>query len=294
MNPYQIAKINKQYDAQIAYLLKLIDMHSTTMITLQKQKTNEINELMAGSVCYDSSCCVNTSKCHDRIVNNNANFDDKLLEKQMNTIDPCGDNLDKQLLEKQPTNIIPCDDVELSNQELISESNKKLDKLISESNILLDKQLLEKQMDTIDPCGDNLDMGLSDQDLIWERIRSSQIEIEKKQLDIQRATRHGLSSITENINDDDEDNPHIIFKSNNLAHDLKMDQIKEPDNTPPRINALYKVNPTSRKAIIQDIFKEATESIKKLSELDEKYKDNFDNEVQKEADRLLEVYLKTH
>jgi hypothetical protein len=186
----------------------------------------------------------------------------------MVTIDPCGDNLD----------------MGLNNKELISESC-----------IQLDKQLLEKQMVTIDPYGDNLDMGLSDQDLIWERIRNSQIEIEQKQ----HETGYGPLSITKNINEeedeeDEEDNPHIIFKSNNLAHDLEMDQIKEPDNTPPRINALYKVNPISRKAIIQDIFKEATESIKKLSELDDNYKNNFDNEVQKEADRLLEVYLKTH
>ena len=292
MDPYHIAKINKQYDDQIGYLLKLIDMHSTTMVKLQKQKTDEIKELTNRSVCYDSACCVNTSKCRDRLVNN-ANFDDELfdgLHQGNESYQPdgyglCDEKLDKQLLEKQPINIIPRDDVELSNQELISESDKKLD-----------KQLLEKQMDTIDPCGDNLDMGLSDQDLIWERIRSSQIEIEQKQLDIQRATRHGLSSIVENINEEEEeeDNPHIIFKSNNLAHDLEMDQVKEPDNTPPRINALYKVNPTSRKAIIRDIFKEANESIKKLSELDDNYKDNFDNEVQKEADRLLEVYLKTH
>jgi hypothetical protein len=294
MDPYYITKINKQYDDQIDYLLKLIEMHSTTMIKLQKQRTDEIKELTTRSVCYDSACCVNTAKCSDGLVNN-ANFDGKLfdvlhqcnelyqtksfdpcdkisnssLDKQMNTIDTCGDNLD----------------MVLSNQELISNDD-----------IQLDKQLLEKQINTIDPYGDNLDMGLSDQDLIWERIRNSQIEIEQKQLDKQHETKSKPPSITENINeeDDEEDNPHIIFKSNNLAHDLEMVQIKEPDNTPPRINALYKVKPTSRKAIIRDIFKEATESIKKLSELDGNYKDNFDNEVQKEADRLLEVYLKTH
>jgi hypothetical protein len=319
MDPYYITKINKQYDDQIDYLLKLIEMQSKTIIKLQKQRTDEIKELLTVSVCYDSACCVNTAKCSDRLFNN-ANFDDKLfdvlhqynelyrtksfdpcdkisnstlhkqmakelhqtesfklcdkisnssLDKQMNTIDTCGDNLD----------------MVLSNQELISNDD-----------IQLDKQLLEKQINTSDPYGDNLDMGLSDQDLIWERIRNSQIEIEQKQLDKQHETKSKPPSITENINEDDdeEDNPHIIFKSNNLAHDLEMVQIKEPDNTPPRINALYKVNPTSRKAIIRDIFKEATGSIKKLSELDGNYKDNFDNEVQKEADRLLEVYLKTH
>jgi hypothetical protein len=284
MDPYYITKINKKYDDHIGYLLKLIDMHSTTVVKLQKQRTDEINDLTTGSVCYDIDCCVNKSKCRDRLVNN-ANFNDKLCDKILNS--SLDQRLDNELLEKQMDNNGHCGDnldMLLSNKELISESNKKL-------NV----QLLEKQMNTIDHCGDNLDMGLSDQDLIWERIRNSQIEIEQKQLDKQYETSHGFSSITETIADDDEeDNPHIIFKSNNLAHDLEMDQIKEPDNTPPRINALFKVNPTSRKAIIQDIFKEATESIKKLSELDDTYKDNFDNEVQNEADRLLEVYLKTH
>jgi hypothetical protein len=253
-------------------------MHSNTVVKLQKQRTDELKELMNKSVCYNNACCVNTSNYSDKLFNKlhkgnetyqpesfelcDKKLDNETLEKQMVTIDPCGDNLD----------------MGLNNQELISESC-----------IQLDNETLEKQMVTFDPYVDNLDMGLSDQDLIWERIRNSQIEIEQKQ----HETSHGLARITENI-DDDEDNPHIIFKSNNLAHDLEMNQMKEPDNTPPRINALYKVNPTSRKAIIQDIFKEATESIKKLSKLDDNYKDNFDNEVQNEADRLLEVYLKTH
>jgi hypothetical protein len=295
MDPYYTTKINKQYDDQIVYLLKLIDMHSNTVVKLQKQRTDELKELMDKSVCYNNACCVNTSNYSDRFSNNNANFDDKLFNElhqcnesyQPESFELCDKKLDNETLEKQMVTIDPCGDnldMGLNNKELISESC-----------IQLDKQLLEKQMVTIDPYGDNLDMGLSDQDLIWERIRNSQIEIEQKQ----HETGYGPLSITKNINEeedeeDEEDNPHIIFKSNNLAHDLEMDQIKEPDNTPPRINALYKVNPISRKAIIQDIFKEATESIKKLSELDDNYKNNFDNEVQKEADRLLEVYLKTH
>ena len=257
MNPYLVTKINKQYDGQIEYLLKLIDMHSKTMVKLQKQRTDELKNLTLDSPCYDKDCCVNDGIiCRD---NNNANFSDVLFDKLHNGNES-----------QQPDGVDLCDEI-INNQ--------------------LDNQLIEKQPTNVIPCEENLDMGLGEQDLIWERIRNSQIEIEQKQL----KNQHMLPSITENIHDsDEEDNPHIIFKSNNLSHNIEMDQIKEPDNTPPRINALYKVNPTSRKTIIRDIFKEATESIKKLSKLDDKYKDNFDNEVQVEADRLLEVYLKTH
>jgi hypothetical protein len=141
------------------------------------------------------------------------------------------------------------------------------------------------------------DLGLGDQDLIWERIRKSQLgqdtEIKKD----------------ESINDQ----THTTQPRENNLQELQMVQLLKSDMSlskelcdgngkvseteslqPPKINALFKVNPQTRKKIIKDTFEQATENITKLAELDKKYKDDFDDEVQKEADRLLEVYLKTH
>lgn len=129
---------------------------------------------------------------------------------------------------------------------------------------------------------------LNDQDFIWERIRRSQIALEQNQLkdspEIDDVQEHkGENTV-----------PH---KLNNLIPDLELNintQQEEKETRPPLINALYKVNPTQRKNIIKQLFFEAKENIMKLAELDNKYKENIDDEIQKEADRLLEVYLKTH
>jgi hypothetical protein len=62
----------------------------------------------------------------------------------------------------------------------------------------------------------------------------------------------------------------------------------------PVLNPLFKLNRLDRKELLKLIFNNATLNIKKLAELDEKYKKNFDDEVSKESDRLLEFYIKTH
>ena len=50
----------------------------------------------------------------------------------------------------------------------------------------------------------------------------------------------------------------------------------------------------TRQNIIKNIYNDAKKTIEQLSKLDDKYLNNFDDEIQKEADRLLDVYLKTH
>ena len=157
------------------------------------------------------------------------------------------------------------------------------------------------------------DLGLSEQDLIWERIRQSQLAQKEEQqkenpdqniLENQKTVEKELLKTIPKQNNLPEVPPSQLLQSN---MDVKPDMLVKPEVKPeeekkkeneekkaPKINALFKVNPPTRRKIVKDTFTQATENIKKLAELDDKYKDNFDEEVQKEADRLLDVYLKTH
>ena len=89
-------------------------------------------------------------------------------------------------------------------------------------------------------------------------------------------------NIKEVLNDDDQEQlwERIKSKKNNIS--------------PPTINALFKYSQKERDVILYNMYTTAKENITKLAELDTKYKDNFDYEVNKEADRLLAGFLKAN
>jgi len=115
------------------------------------------------------------------------------------------------------------------------------------------------------------DFGSDSQDLIWERIRKSQLN--QDQVEPQAETD---------------------ILENNLGLDEDLKKNTSTVINAPKINALFKVNPTERKRITREIFTRAIENMTKLRKIDESVNADFDNSVQKEADRLLDVYLKTH
>lgn len=87
-------------------------------------------------------------------------------------------------------------------------------------------------------------------------------------------------NIKEVLNDDDQEQlwERIKTKKNNIS--------------PPTINNLFKYSQKERDVILYNMYNTAKENINKLAAIDSKYKDNFDSEVSKESDRLLENYLK--
>lgn len=112
-----------------------------------------------------------------------------------------------------------------------------------------------------------------------------------------------INNIEDNILNDDNDQMAIWHRINTKKNESMpvLNTIDVPVlntiNVPvviPVLNPLFKLNRLDRKELLKLIFNNATLNIKKLAELDEKYKKNFDDEVSKESDRLLEFYIKTH
>jgi hypothetical protein len=136
--------------------------------------------------------------------------------------------------------------------------------------IILDKSTQSKTENPI--YDENYDFGLNSQNLIWERIRKAKELMNLKEAD---PIAKDADPITKEA-------------------DLKeVENLKEADKYPV-LNALFKVNPLKRKEIIKEIFNKSKNNITELAKLDSKYTDNYDVEVEKEADRLLNVYLKSH
>lgn len=112
------------------------------------------------------------------------------------------------------------------------------------------------------------DFGLDGQDLIWDRIRLASLKCaENSETTVETPTT---------------ENKHI---------DMKDTEADEP--LYPIINSMSKFNKKEKEDIIKKIFYDAKKNIQALTKFDNKYIDNFDEEVSKEADRLLENYLKT-
>lgn len=142
------------------------------------------------------------------------------------------------------------------------EEKKQEDTIINELSIQEKKQK-KTIMDELDS-----------QEEIWERIRKSSIAMN-----------------IENNKEDDFKNEILKSIKDHVIH--TKDCPKKYEFGPP-INALYKVSPYKRKEIIKNIFIQATENINNLAKINSSYKENIDKLIQDEADRLLEVYLKTH
>jgi len=135
-----------------------------------------------------------------------------------------------------------------------------------------------------DPC-DQLEAAIDDvvdgQDIIWDRIRKSQQQLKDAQLDNQpNETEKFLKN---NLCENNElDTAHI--NSVETPPDVELGYTK-----PPTINKLFKYNKAQINKKIKDVFTQACvnmESHKHLYSTDE-----YDEKVQNEADRLLQVFL---
>jgi len=73
--------------------------------------------------------------------------------------------------------------------------------------------------------------------------------------------------------------------------DKEAAQSENKETPPPPINALYKLTAYQRNIVVRDLFKQARENMKYLAEHDDIIKQNLDEEIQKESDRLLQVYI---
>lgn len=119
------------------------------------------------------------------------------------------------------------------------------------------------------------DFGLDEQDLIWDRIRMASLkstESVETPIEAPVKTQEKPSST---------ENKHLDMKD--AEGDIPLFPI---------INSMSKFNKKEKEDIIKKIFYDAKKNIQALTKLDNKYIDNFDEEVSKEADRLLENYLK--
>ena len=189
------------------------------------------------------------------IYNNKFEYHTQLYKLHLKNIDYI--TKEKELHKKLILNIFQKIDP-CFEKKLIISSNDKNQKLNNQTeNSIANYFILDKntQSKTENPIYDeNYDFGLESQDLVWERIRKARL------------------------------NQNLEETGQNL----------EETGQYPVLNALFKVNPLKRKEIIKEIFNKSKDNITELAKLDSKYNDNYDIEVEKEADRLLNVYLKSH
>ena len=266
MSNSDLINLNKIFNDLIDFHINLIKEHTEEIIKLQNVRLVKIKALFSS---FDSNIVGNETKSQLETVTLKSNH---------------GGNqpFDNQPFDNQLFN-------ELHNNELHN----------NEPNTTPE---LNTRM-----VGD-LQSNLDEQDLIWDRIRKSQLGEDTIHQNIKNELNNNTQEITNTsaIQTTGKENNLLIsnlnvFNSNiepnetssQLAADLKSYELYQKP-TPPKINALFKVNPTQRQTIIKNIFKQATKNITKLSLVDDKYKNAFDTEVQNEADRLLEVYLQTH
>lgn len=78
----------------------------------------------------------------------------------------------------------------------------------------------------------------------------------------------------------------IQFNENNKETNNELQEKMGPP-----INPLYKISKQQRNNVIRDIFKQASENMKSCAKYDDFIKQNLENEIQKESDRLLQVYI---
>ena len=94
-----------------------------------------------------------------------------------------------------------------------------------------------------------------------------------------------INPINSEQNDNKENNPELI-------NTVKSDTITTVSYN--SINALTKISHSERKYVISDIYKKASNIIKDLHRNNNISDINIQDEINKEANRLLDVYMKTH
>lgn len=201
----------------------------------------------------------------------------------------------------------------VNDYDELQHNNKTYDKI----NNYSDKKTLESIYDELNKIENNDQI-----DMIRERMNKSRNQSSPINETVLENVLHNQSNDKYIVKDD------VKFNENNLAtseidnlildnpdHEIidetiELKPIKDLDIEPiqfnennketnnelqekmgPPINPLYKISKQQRNNVIRDIFKQASENMKSCAEYDDFIKQNLENEIQKESDRLLQVYI---
>ena len=129
-----------------------------------------------------------------------------------------------------------------------------------------DSEILETKSDIND-----------DQDMIWQRIRQAHL---------------GDSHLGDSQNASNIKQEKLGYAENNIeSEELAVPESNRDVKKGQTITRLSKFTTLKQNQIIKNIFIRARENMKILAELDKNILDNMEENVNKEADRILEVYL---
>jgi hypothetical protein len=146
---------------------------------------------------------------------------------------------------------------------------------------------IQKEIDILDIDDDNIRKRINNarSNIIMNSVKiekeKDNIEIEKEKTDIKKEKDDNLL-IDNNIYNIFK--PDVVEQKNIIKKELKQ----------PSINALYKISHKQRKEVIVDLYNTAVINMNEISKYDDEIKNNLEEEIQKEASRLLQVYLETH
>jgi hypothetical protein len=182
----------------------------------------------------------------------------------------------------------------------------------------ISKQITPKQMQTELESIENS----SEQEQVWERMqkaRSALRELEYKESVDEKNSPGLISDETSKVTIKEnnlvvETNLNDVLKTDKLSGELTEDLDGDPSEKdldgdpsekcspcvapdmikPPPINALYRINPKQRKEVLMDMYNSAVENMNELSKFDDEIKNNLEEEISKESNRLLQLYLDTH
>ena len=134
------------------------------------------------------------------------------------------------------------------------------------------------------------------QDMIWQRIRQAHLGDENTQTNTgcveNTQTSLGYAENTQtNTGCVENTQTSLGYAENNLENlELNLGSNRDVKKTN-TISRLSRFTTLKQNQIIKNIFIKARENMKILSELDNNILDNMEENVNKEADRILEVYL---
>jgi hypothetical protein len=151
----------------------------------------------------------------------------------------------------------------------------------------------------------------SDQDLIWERIRQARLKnthpevaqptpIPSENLDKKNTTakKNNLNVVVDTVNPMTK--ASMTKASMTKASMTKASMTKPMTKTTPEgdmptlITKLSKFPANKQNSILRNMFMRAKTNMEKLAKLDADIANNLDDKIQEEANRLLEVYLRSN
>ena len=158
--------------------------------------------------------------------------------------------------------------------------NQQASQQASQQATLIDevKKLLDNDVNDNDVNDDNVNDELL---AMNEQIRLEQHILERK--------RAYMESVDMQLNTviQPKDNAFGV-KINNVEGDMKVDEVHRKA---PTINALLRINNDQREKLYYNIYLEAKKNVLSLTTVDNP---DFQNLINKEGDRLLQIYLETH